>query len=158
MAPKGEVERERVTGNRQSTDISGNIAVAWCSIAVGALTGLLLSLWSFDGPVPLPSAIGEYDDLSRRLLRLGHIAFFGLGILNILLAKHLSSAGYDPGRKKLALVAMNLGNLFLPLTLIVAAFVHPMKYLASLPAMAVTIAVIIGAHAAIAAHYSGGER
>ncbi|HCQ65588.1 MAG TPA: hypothetical protein DIU07_10715 [Rhodobacteraceae bacterium] len=132
--------------------------MAWCSIAVGALTGLLLSLWSFHGPFPVPPAIGEYDDLSRRLLRLGHIAFFGLGILNILLANHLSGVECDPRRKKLAFLAMNLGNLFLPLTLIAAAFVHPLKYLASLPAMAVTLAVIIGAHAALAAHLGGGRR
>jgi len=142
----------------RASDVSGSIAVAWCSIAVGALTGLLLSLWSFHGPFPVPPAIGEYDDLSRRLLRLGHIAFFGLGILNILLANHLSGVECDPRRKKLAFLAMNLGNLFLPLTLIAAAFVHPLKYLASLPAMAVTLAVIIGAHAALAAHLGGGRR
>ncbi len=128
-----------------------SIAVAWSSIALGAATGLILSLWSFNGPLPVPEAVGAYDDLSRRLLRLGHIAFFGLGMLNIMLARHLSACGASPRAARLALGSMNFGNILLPPTLIAAAFFTPLKYLSSLPAIAVTLAVIIGAHAAILA-------
>jgi hypothetical protein len=49
-----------------------------------------MGLWSFDGPMAPPSWIGEYADTSRRLIRLGHIAFIGLGILDILLANELT--------------------------------------------------------------------
>ena len=142
----------------RSSDVSGNITLAWCSIAAGALTGLVLSLWSFKGPVPVPPEIGAYTDVSRRLLRLGHIAFFGLGMLNIMLARHLSGAWYDSRRTRLALVSMNFGNLFLPPTLIAAAFWLPLKYLASLPAMAVTLALLIAAHAALSDHFDGKRR
>jgi hypothetical protein len=129
--------------------VAVNLAVGWSSLAVGALTGLILGIWSFGGPVPVPEWIGDYDTLSRRLLRLGHIAFFGLGILNIMLARHLGrtrSVGYP---KPLALTAMNFGNVFLPVTLIGASIFEPAKYLMSLPALAVSIALIIGAYVAI---------
>ncbi len=56
-----------------------NRIVAWASISAGAGTGLIMGLWSFAGPVPVPEVLGEYTDVSRRLARLGHIAFFGLG-------------------------------------------------------------------------------
>lgn len=131
--------------------VDKNFAVAWSSITIGAVTGLILSLWSFDGPMPVPSSIGEYNDLSRRLMRLGHIAFFGLGMLNIMLARHLATQNLDTSVTKLALGSMNFGNVFLPLTLVAASFFTPLKYAASLPAMAVTIAVAIGAYAAVSA-------
>lgn len=130
--------------------VSRNLAVGWSSLAVGAVTGLVLGLWSFGGPVPLPEAIGAYDALARRLLRLGHIAFFGLGILNIMLSRNIGQWLIPPDRARLALRAMNFGNLFLPVTLIAAAFFEPLKYLMSLPALAVTLALVIAARAAVA--------
>ena len=68
---------------------NSNRVVGWASLAVGAGTGLILGLWSFDGPFAVPAWLGAYGDVSRRLARLGHIAFFGLGILNLLLAREL---------------------------------------------------------------------
>lgn len=134
-----------------------NLAVGWASLAVGAITGLVLGIWSFGGPIPVPEWIGDYDALPRRLLRLGHIAFFGLGILNIALAHHLRRTrtfGFPSG---LSLGAMNLGNIFLPLTLIAAAAYEPAKYLMSLPAIAVTLALVVGAYVAIL-DTAGAER
>lgn len=128
-----------------------NLAVGWGSMAVGALTGLILGLWSFGGPVPVPDWLGDYDTLPRRLMRLGHVAFFGLGILNILLAFHLGRLRSKDRLARIGLTAMIFGNIFLPLTLICAAFFEPLKYLMSLPATAVTVALLIAARMAIRA-------
>ena len=132
----------------EQIDIRLSILVAWTSILVGALTGLLLGIWSFGGPVPVPGWIGDYSDLPRRLLRLGHIAFFGLGILNIMLSRHLRQSLLGTKPRHIALKAMNFGNIFLPLSLFVAAVWEPAKYLMSVPAIAVTGAFLIGAAAA----------
>ena len=113
------------------------------SLAVGAGSGLILGLWSFDGPMAVPAWIGEYGDTSRRLARLGHIAFFGLGILNILLARELPRLSETAGR--IASPAMNFGNVFLPLTLFAAAVYHPIKYLMPFPALAILLALIAAA-------------
>jgi hypothetical protein len=101
---------------------------------------LTLGLWSFDGPLAVPAWIGEYGETSRRLVRLGHIAFFGLGILNILLARELPRLT-DTARR-MASPAMNFGNVFLPTTLIAAAVYHPFKYLMPVPALAVFLALL----------------
>lgn len=137
-------------GDPRSASTS-NLAVGWGSMAVGALTGLVLGLWSFGGPVPVPEWLGDYDTLPRRLMRLGHIAFFGLGILNILLAFHLGRLRSKDKLAGLGLAAMNFGNIFLPLTLICAAFFEPLKYLMSLPATAITVALLVAARSAIMA-------
>jgi hypothetical protein len=126
-----------------------NRAVGWSSLALGATTGLILGLWSFDGPVAVPEVLGDYGDTSRRLARLGHIAFFGLGILNLLLARELHGLGLRDGARRAASFAMNFGNVFLPLTLFAAAAYRPLKYLMPLPALAVTVAMTLAAWGAL---------
>jgi hypothetical protein len=138
---------------------SPSIAVGWCSIAVGAIFGLVLGIWSFGGPVPVPGWIGGYDELPRRLLRLGHIAFFGLGILNIMLARQIrtSRSGRSARASRFALGAMNVGNVLLPVLLVVAAVFEPVKYALAVPATAVTLAVVAGAWIAIVDVTGGDE-
>jgi len=126
-----------------------NRAVGWSSLALGAVTGLVLGLWSFDGPMAVPEWLGDYEDTSRRLARLGHIAFFGLGILNLLLARELPELRLRPRQRRLASLAMSFGNVFLPLTLFAAAVYRPFKYLMPLPALAVMLAMILGAWGAM---------
>jgi hypothetical protein len=122
-------------------EFAANRCIAWTSLATGAVTGLVLGLWSFDGPVPVPAMLGDYDDVARRLARLGHIAFFGLGILNLLVARELPSLALGPGGQRLAAAAMNLGNVFLPLTLFAAAAYRPLKYALPFSALAVAVAL-----------------
>jgi hypothetical protein len=124
-------------------DLRANRVVGWCSFVLGITTGLVMGMWSFGGPVPVPEFLGEYNDLSRRLARLGHIAFFGLGILNVLLARELPRLTLTPTIRRVASVAMNFGNLFLPLTLLAAAAFHPLKYFMPIPATSVFIALVI---------------
>ena len=129
--------------------MASNRATGWSSLVLGAATGLILGLWSFDGPMPVPEWLGGYGDTSRRLARLGHIAFFGLGILNLLLARELPGLGLGTGGRRAALVAMNFGNVFLPLSLFAAAAYRPFKYLMPLPALAVTVAMTLAAWGAL---------
>ena len=91
-------------------DCRQNQIVAWVSLAVGVLTGLILGLWSFDGPVSTPAWLGDYGDTSRRLARLGHIAFFGLGILNILLTRELPGFSLSTRAKRTAFGRHELGQ------------------------------------------------
>jgi hypothetical protein len=56
-----------------------NLIVAWAWIVVGFLFGMFLGL-SFQGE----EWLGGYSSFKRRLLRLGHISFFGLGFINLM--------------------------------------------------------------------------
>ncbi len=125
-----------------------NLVVGWASLAAGAISGLVLGLWSFDGPVDVPAWIGAYGDTPRRLIRLGHIAFFGLGILNILLARELPRLALGAEAMRAAFRCMNFGNVFLPVTLFVAAIYPPLKYVLPVPATSVSIALCLAAYGA----------
>ena len=122
-----------------------NRTVGWTSLAVGIATGLVMGLWSFDGPVSVPAWLGGYTETPRRLARLGHIAFIGLGILNLLLAQELSRSALGSTGRRIASGAMNTGNILLPLTLFAAAAWPPAKYAMGLPATCVFIALCLAA-------------
>ena len=119
----------------------------------GAVTGLILGLWSFDGPIPVPEFLGNYLDTSRRLARLGHIAFFGLGILNILLAQEIARTGLERKSMLWASRTMNFGNIFLPLTLFASSYFYPLKYFLSIPALSVTISLMLTAYSVFQRDY-----
>jgi hypothetical protein len=122
-----------------------NRRVGWLSLAAGIATGLVMGLWSFDGPLAPPAWLGGYADTPRRLARLGHIAFIGLGILNLLLAHELPRSALGPTGRRVAARAMNAGNIFLPLTLFAAAAWPPVKYAMALPATCVFVALCLAA-------------
>jgi hypothetical protein len=122
-----------------------NRSVGWTSMAVGVGAGLLLGMWSFDGPLAVPEWLGAYDATSRRLVRLGHIAFIGLGILDVLLARELPQLRLSARWRRIASGAMILGNVLLPPVLVAAGAWRPLKYLMSLPATAVFVALVVAA-------------
>lgn len=116
-----------------------NITFGWIWILAGLIVGAVIGMWSFNGP--LASPIGDYADLPRRLIRLSHIAFIALAIINILY-------GYEIDKVKVKL--RNLGSHFIiygavlmPLLLIGAAFYEPIKYLTMIPATLIIISLIV---------------
>lgn len=60
---------------------SHNLVVGWSSFLAGAVSGMVIGL-----RFHRPEWLGGYDSFPRRMVRLGHIAFFGLGLINILFA------------------------------------------------------------------------
>lgn len=136
---------------------SWNHGIGWCSIAFGLLIGLVLGLWSFDGPVAPPGWIGDYTSLPRRLIRLGHIALVALGVIHVLLARELPRLALSPGRRRLVARAMSFGNVALPLTLFAAAVLPPVKYLLPLPATSVFLALALTASASLRGGPEEGE-
>jgi len=120
-----------------------NRSIGWTSMAVGVATGLVMGLWSFDGPLPVPAWLGDYGDTPRRLARLGHIAFLGLGILNLLLTHELPRSTLGGTGKTVAATSMNIGNVGLPLGLFAAAAWAPAKYALAIPATAVFVALTL---------------
>lgn len=120
-----------------------NRRVGWLSMAVGVGTGMVLGMWSFDGPMAVPNWLGAYDSTARRLVRLGHIAFLGLGILDVLLARELAGLALSAAAKRLASRAMILGNVLLPPMLFAAGAWRFCKYVLPLPVTAVFVSLVL---------------
>lgn len=122
-----------------------NRSIALTSMVLGAVSGMVIGLWAFGGPVAPPDGMEAYGELSRRLLRLGHIAFFGLALINLILTRQLPALPLGLRATRGALGCIAFANLALPLALIAAAFWEPLKYLTAPPAFAVTLALGIAA-------------
>jgi hypothetical protein len=58
-----------------------NLLFAWSWILAGLLTGIGLGLFFHR-----EEWLGGYNSWRRRMLRLGHIAFFGTGLINLMAA------------------------------------------------------------------------
>lgn len=56
-----------------------NLVIAWLWIFLGFLSGMVLGLFFHR-----ENWLGGYGSLQRRMYRLGHISFFGLGAVNLL--------------------------------------------------------------------------
>ena len=121
-------------------------AIGLTSLLLGAASGLVMGLWSFGGPLPEPAWVGGYGDLPRRLIRLAHIALFALGMINLMLARQQAAFDLPAPTARLALAAMNLGNLLMPALLVATVFLPEVKYLLALPALAVSTALAIAAY------------
>jgi hypothetical protein len=145
----------------EPADPSLNRAIGFTSLLLGVASGMIVGLWSFGGPVPVPEAIGDYADLPRRFLRLGHIAFFGLGLINLAIAGHWRRLDLGQPAARWALRLMNLGNLGLPPLLLAAAWQPTLLYLMPAPVVCVFAALALCAlgawRACVAASFGTGE-
>ena len=124
-------------------DPSLNRAVGFISLLLGVASGMILGLWSFGGPILVPESIGDYGDLPRRFLLLGHIAFFGLGLINLAVAGHWRRLELSRPAARRALKFMNLGNLGLPPLLLAAAWQPALLYLMPIPVACVFAALAL---------------
>ena len=127
-------------------EFSRNRVVGWASLAAGVGVGLVMGLWSFDGPLQTPAWIGEYTDTSRRLVRLGHIAFLGLGFIDILIERELVRSSLGRAGRAIASWSMVIGNVLLPIALFGAAAYRPLKYFMAIPATSVFLALVLAAY------------
>jgi hypothetical protein len=56
-----------------------NLVIAWLWLLLGFVAGMALGMF-FHGE----NWLGGYGSFKRRMYRLGHISFFGLGVVNLL--------------------------------------------------------------------------
>ena len=115
-----------------------NILFGWAWMCVGFLSGMILGLRA-DGE----QWLGGYASLTRRYLRLAHVAFVALSIINILYGRELGTIDLPNHFKNIGSALMIFGAAGVPLACISAAFLRKTRYLLPVPAAAVLIGVII---------------
>jgi hypothetical protein len=103
-----------------------NLIVGWSGFLGGAVSGALIGL-NFHRE----DWLGGYNSFPRRLVRLGHIAFFGLGLINILFALSVAtpSTWTDWGSRLLA-----IGMITMPLNCFLTAWRKNFRHLFFIPA------------------------
>jgi len=87
-----------------------NLAFAWGWILCGFVSGALMGLRFKD-----PNWMGGYSSFPRRLYRLAHISFFGLGLMNLLFAVTAVALGLGSTTLAVAAWAFIAGGILMPI-------------------------------------------
>lgn len=126
-----------------------NRAAGWILFLVGIIAGMVMGMWSFDGPMSAPAVLADYSSLPRRLTRLAHIAAMALGITNILYGQELPRVRLSRRTRDAGAWSMVAAGMLMPLFLTLAAFVDtrwkfalPIPATASLAGVAIIVAGI----------------
>jgi hypothetical protein len=117
-----------------------NIIVGWSGMVAGALLGMTFGLFAESR-----EWAGGYASFERQAMRLGHVAAFALGMINVLYGLCLSAILVELPEWLVVTGSgtMIAGGVLMPTVCLLAAWRRPMKYLFPLPATCVLIAVAI---------------
>jgi hypothetical protein len=111
-----------------------NLLVAWAAILAGLLSGTFIGLFFHR-----PDWMGGYGSWRRRMVRLGHISFFGTGFLNlafVLSVDHLHLEHAPP----LASVMFIVGAISMPTVCFLSAWREGFRQLFFIPVASLIIA------------------
>jgi len=93
-----------------------NLLFGWLWILLGFVTGTMLGMF-FHGE----GWLGGYASFKRRMYRLGHISFFGLGLVNVLFSMTMEGFPSDSLLKYIASAAFIIGGITMPICCVIMA-------------------------------------
>jgi len=108
----------------------------WVLMLLGGLSGAAIGLRFHEA-----GWVGGYGSFPRRLMRLGHIAFFGLGILNVLFALTVTRFPPGDGFGQAAGAGFLVAGVGMPLCCFLAAWREPFRHLFFIPVLGVFLGV-----------------
>lgn len=112
-----------------------NLFAAWAGILMGFIAGAVPGLF-FDRE----DWLGGYASWRRRMIRLAHISFFGIGLINLGYA--LSLRAMDLGQpSRLASVALIVGAITMPAVCYLAAWKKGFRHLFPIPVASLVLGV-----------------
>ncbi len=114
-----------------------HLTTAWIAILTGFLSGAAIGLFFHK-----PTFLGGYGSWPRRLLRLAHIACFGMAFINLVFAMTLLATGPIP-YADLASPLFLIGTVGMPLICALAAWKKPLRNLFPIPVIALLVASAI---------------
>jgi hypothetical protein len=93
-----------------------NLILAWLWILLGFTSGMVLGMF-FHGE----NWLGGYGSFKRRMYRLGHISFFGLGAVNLLFCLTVQNFSLAGPLIHFASLAFIIGAIAMPVCCVVMA-------------------------------------
>jgi len=113
-----------------------HIITGWAAILLSFLSGAVIGLFFHK-----EDWAGGYGSFSRRMLRLGHISFFGLGVVNLQFGLTLSALELNIPLLSLASTGFIVAVVTMPLCCYLAAWKRSMRLLFPLPVTAALVGI-----------------
>jgi hypothetical protein len=108
----------------------------WIGMVAGIVSGALIGLFFHQ-----ERWLGGYNSFPRRLVRLGHISFFGLGILSVLMGITVRELAFDPDTVRLAGSCFFIGQVTMPVCCFLTAWRSWLRHLFPVPVLSLGAAV-----------------
>jgi hypothetical protein len=117
---------------------SFNLSVAWIGIFLGLVSGSFLGLF-----FQREEWLEGYSSWQRRLLRLGHISFFGIAFLNLAFVFSLSRLKFDQiDNLWIPAICFALAEFTMPSICFASAFWKPARVLFPIPVICLLVGTL----------------
>jgi hypothetical protein len=114
-----------------------NLLGGWLGMLAGVISGAVAGLLFYR-----EEWMGGYGSWRRRLTRLGHISFFGLGFLNLLFAATAGQLLLHGAWLRIASAGLLVGAITMPACCFLSAWRQPLRHLFPIPVISVAAALI----------------
>ncbi len=115
-----------------------NLVFGWLWILLGFLWGMVMGM-NFH----IETWLGGYATYKRRMYRLGHVSFFGLGMVNILFG--MTTQGFTGANfyARFAAVVFLVGAVTMPVCCVLMAHFPKMRMLFALPVVSLIAGAVL---------------
>ncbi len=114
-----------------------HILIGWGAILLGVVSGAVIGLFFHK-----EDWAGGYGSFRRRMIRLGHISFFGLGFINLMFGLTLQVITLPVAHISLASFGFLIGVITMPLCCFLAAWKKPFRHLFPIPVLSILAGII----------------
>jgi len=115
-----------------------NLILAWLWILLGFTSGMVLGMF-FHGE----NWLGGYGSFKRRMYRLGHISFFGLGAVNLLFCLTVQNFSLSGALVHFASLAFIIGAIAMPVCCVLMAHFPKAHMIFSVPVVSLIIGAVL---------------
>ncbi len=115
-----------------------NLVFGWFWMLGGLIAGAIIGLFFYK-----EQWMGGYTAFRRRLVRLGHIAFFGLGFINLLFALSVPQLTLTAMQHAIASIGLIVGAATMPACCFLTAWKPAFRHLFPIPVLSTATAIVI---------------
>ncbi len=113
------------------------LRIGWIGMLCGVVSGAIIGLFFHR-----EDWMGGYNSYRRRLTRLGHISFFGLGFIDFLFALTHHVVHLGPAQAPIAAWALVTGAATMPTVCFLSAWKKPFRHLFFIPVGSVATGIV----------------
>ncbi|MFP6866126.1 MAG: hypothetical protein VCA35_09315 [Roseibacillus sp.] len=110
--------------------VTFSLKAGWLGMLGGVLSGAFMGIFFLK-----PDWMGGYGSQPRRLVRLGHIAFFGMGLLNLFYGLSLTPLGVPLTAARWGSLSFAMALLSMPICCFLTAWRPAMHHLFPIPVL-----------------------
>lgn len=114
-----------------------NLQAAWIGLLLGCVAGAIPGLFFHNG-----NWLGGYASWQRRMTRLAHISFFGIGLINLAFALTARTLGLDTGLTGASFLLL-VGAVTMPSVCYLSAWKPVFRHLFFIPTTSVTVGIAL---------------